>query len=114
MQEKKYTPGPWTFDGEDVEALDLDHPESICTIADPHPINGDRRVTNGLLVAAAPDLLVALQAWRTLLENGELQGFQTLAYADGDVKQAFLIHTANWDSLPWEQTDSAIEKATDG
>ena len=92
---KEHTPGPWTFDGDNVEALDLDHPESICTIADPHPINGDRRVTNGLLIAAAPDLLAAAEAGLEWARIGQDHG------GNPYTKQFVRLATA------------AIEKATD-
>lgn len=59
----KHTPAPWTFDGEYVEALDCDVPESICTMAEIHErdFRGKRRKANALLIAASPDLLDALR-----------------------------------------------------
>jgi hypothetical protein len=52
-----HTPGPWTFDGEYVESLDLDTPLSIATVAD----CGNDTHCNGRLIAAAPELLAALK-----------------------------------------------------
>lgn len=52
-----HTQGPWENVGGYVEALDLDTPLSICTIAD----CGTETEANARLIAAAPDLLEALQ-----------------------------------------------------
>lgn len=56
--EVEHTPGPWTYDGEYVESLDLDTPVSVATIAD----CGDSTGANARLIAAAPALLAALEA----------------------------------------------------
>jgi hypothetical protein len=52
-----HTAGPWVVVGEYVEAHDLDTPLSICTLAD----CGDATQSNGRLITAATDLLVALE-----------------------------------------------------
>lgn len=54
----KHTPGPWASVGEYVEAIDLDTPLSICTIAS----CGTETNANSRLISAAPDLLAALEA----------------------------------------------------
>ncbi len=54
--QEKHTPGPWTIQGEYVEALDLDRPRSVCTMAE-----GRQSPANARLIAAAPDLLKACQ-----------------------------------------------------
>ena len=51
-----HTPGPWSFDGDYVESLALLKPLSVATLADcGHSTEG-----NGILIAAAPELLAAL------------------------------------------------------
>ena len=52
----RHTPGPWSFDGDYVESLALLKPLSVATLADcGHSTEG-----NGILIAAAPELLAAL------------------------------------------------------
>ena len=54
----QHTPGPWEINGDQyVESLSLDTPLSICMLAD----CGEATESNGALIAAAPDLLAALQ-----------------------------------------------------
>lgn len=53
MNERKYTPGPWTSEYEFV--FGPDGHSKICRIDDCSPIE------DGLLIAAAPDLLEACQ-----------------------------------------------------
>ena len=52
-----HTPGPWSFDGDYVESLALLKPLSVATLADcGHSTEG-----NGILIAAAPELLSQLK-----------------------------------------------------
>ena len=60
-----HTPGPWSFDGDYVESLALLKPLSVATLADcGHSTEG-----NGILIAAAPDLLSALKRLLSLWEE---------------------------------------------
>ena len=56
-----HTPGPWSFDGDYVESLallkPLFKPLSVATLAD----CGHNTEGNGILIAAAPELLAALK-----------------------------------------------------
>ena len=55
-----HTEGPWYHHMDDyVEALDLDVPLSVCTLAE-----GEHKEANARLIAAAPDLLAeTVVAW---------------------------------------------------
>ena len=56
METITHTPGPWYHHMDDyVEALDLDVPLSVCTLAE-----GEHKEANARLIAAAPDLLRVL------------------------------------------------------
>ena len=60
-----HTPGPWSFDGDYVESLALLKPLSVATLADcGHSTEG-----NGILIAAAPELLAALKRLLPLWEE---------------------------------------------
>lgn len=62
MSTAKHTPGPWVVqeysDGFGVSAIADDDLEAICTMI--VPINGDEE-SNARLIAAAPELLEALE-----------------------------------------------------
>ena len=86
----KHTPGPWTIT---VYPPDDDGAEDLCAYIDgngthvshcmpPDGANKELRDANALLIAAAPEMLEALQ--------------EIVAAADGD-----------W----WEQLDATLEKA---
>ena len=64
-----HTPGPWSFDGDYVESLallkPLFKPLSVATLAD----CGHNTEGNGILIAAAPELLAALKRLLPLWEE---------------------------------------------
>jgi hypothetical protein len=65
----RHTPGPWSFDGDYVESLDLLKPLSVATLADcGHSTEG-----NGILIAAAPELLAALKDAYDALDYAQAQ-----------------------------------------
>ena len=91
-----HTPGPWSFDGDYVESLALLKPLSVATLAD----CGHNTEGNGILIAAAPELLAALRAVGAYII---------------DTKAAFIDH---WDGEDEESfsnvmdwIDAAIAKA---
>ena len=55
----------WSFDGDYVESLALLKPLSVATLAD----CGHNTEGNGILIAAAPELLAALKRLLTLWEE---------------------------------------------
>jgi hypothetical protein len=64
-----HTPGPWSFDGDYVESLALLKPLSVATLADcGHSTEG-----NGILIAAAPELLAALKDAYDALDYAQAQ-----------------------------------------
>ncbi len=58
-----HTPGPWILDGMDVEAKGW----PICNIG-----CAEDAKANGLLIAAAPELLTALEGIMKLIDDGVL------------------------------------------
>jgi hypothetical protein len=84
----KHTPGPWVAEGEDRETWRIRSEDygTICRIHDPEgPVEHDAH-----LIAAAPDLLDALEAllaWQRHLEFRDVPGKEgrSLAYA-GDLE----------------------------
>jgi len=63
--ETKYTPGPWVFHGQHQEIHAAVDEDGSQVIADMNPDNDYPRETNAAnarLIAAAPELLAALQA----------------------------------------------------
>lgn len=61
-----HTPGPWVAVSDYVEAHDLDEPLSICTLAD----CGDASKANARLIAAAPELMAALEEFIGAVDAG--------------------------------------------
>jgi hypothetical protein len=69
-----HTEGPWYHHMDDyVEALDLDIPLSVCTLAE-----GEHKDANAQLIADAPDLLAALIKERE--ENQRLRQYHHCLY----------------------------------
>src|SRR3546814_9571662 len=77
----QHTPGPWHFDGADIDATHCGHKDGICRMlftSDPEvneQVKADAR-----LIAAAPDLLDALED-RSEEHTSELQSLMRISYA---------------------------------
>ncbi len=76
----KHTKGPWLVTGEDNDFIYALGPNgcnkfwfSVCS-AGPDKINSEEKAANARLIAAAPDLLEALQ----LLVQGEAKSYITI------------------------------------
>jgi hypothetical protein len=76
MADATHTQGPWVYVGEYVEAHDIDTPLSICTIAD----CGGQTGANATLIAAAPDLLAALEVlvWQLDRTDGLVEELESM------------------------------------
>ena len=58
-----HTPGPWSFDGPSDNHIVWSDPDNrICFMAHSNGIDPERDTANARLIAAAPELLDALQA----------------------------------------------------
>ena len=80
-----HTQGPWVAVGDYVEAHDLDEPLSVCTLAD----CGDATQVNARLIAAAPDLLAALEDMLNLtLDEDDIAVSSRIAKARAAIAKA--------------------------
>jgi hypothetical protein len=61
MTTTKHTPGPWSVDGEGIKAIVRD--ANMMIVAIRHRMPGDAHEANARLIAAAPDLLAALNGF---------------------------------------------------
>lgn len=103
MTETKFTPGPWhrsESDKWDIESPDVADGSVICVVTDP---DGDTSAldaeceANAHLIAAAPDLYVALDAIVTAIKEQDIR-FGPLTW---DAEQA--LAKARGEVLPQEQ-----------
>lgn len=100
--ESKHTPGPWRF--ADIEK-DLDDSRLICQVGDQNIFNGDlfnppdfdQDQANARLIAAAPDMLKALQE---------------IAEGSGAFSSDPLTHAGNCIDKAISLAEAAIAKAT--
>lgn len=74
MNKPNYTPGPWFKDGPFVRHVDSGH---VIVIVDDALTTEDERSANARLIAAAPEMLEIVKAYRNLL--------RTSAQTDGQV-----------------------------
>jgi len=83
--ETKHTPGPWTFDGEelvsDAEDWDVAY---LARFMNP----GYSSEANGYLLAAAPELLEACEASVAYLLRGEGAGWKACELAQAAIAKA--------------------------
>ena len=68
MSNTKHTPGPWTTNQSEPHCIEAtDHPSNgtplICEMFNSSHIPQDEQLANARLIASAPDLLEALQAF---------------------------------------------------
>ncbi|TCV66323.1 hypothetical protein [Neorhizobium sp. S3-V5DH] len=57
-----HTPGPWTVDGAPDNQIVWSGPDNrVCFLAHSNGRDEDRDISNGRLIAAAPELLLALE-----------------------------------------------------
>jgi len=86
MSEQKHTPGPWIIDNQEafILAPKGSNIEYIASLGDPINDFGnawddacmtDEVVANARLIAAAPELLAALEAAREFIADGMAMGF---------------------------------------
>ena len=86
----KHTPGPWTVDGPPRNQIVWSSAENrVCFLSHSNGLDDERDIANGLLIAAAPDLLLAVKSL---------------------LSQANTTHREDWDAAV-EQDRSAIDKA---
>lgn len=76
MKEFKGTKGKWKFDESDFSVTtkgDYKLPTEICYVMDNNPYDGfyDEDINNGKLIAAAPELLEALQGVMSVIKKSE-------------------------------------------
>lgn len=96
MSEFKGTKGCWSFDKEDFSVTtkgDYKSPTEICHVMDNNPYEGifEEDVANGHLIAAAPELLEALQSSRWYVKQaGQLSSdaFALLDSIDAAIAKA--------------------------
>jgi len=94
MTESKHTPGPWTaVRGKHGWNVDLHQHYGICSIRDNTDGSGQQEhEANAKLIAAAPELLLALEQLHYVLWSGEPN------------------YQFAWDQV-WADTQDAINKA---
>lgn len=97
MMEKKYTPRPWSV-GAGFEKIITDYRDergnmtddnwlkggwakSVCTVKYSSWMKDDEGLANAHLIAAAPDLLEALEAWKNAGSNEDYLNFVNLRNA---------------------------------
>lgn len=73
MMDSKHTPGPWKIDGGIVRGWSTDHERPICEIYR-EVRSSDATLANAALIAAAPQLLEALENADTFFEGSENDG----------------------------------------
>ncbi len=87
----KHTPGPWINDGDSVSAL-VDPDNSVTYIAPICVIDNkwldEITKANAALIAAAPDLLAALEVFENLCSNGAYPGTDDLIQARAAIRKA--------------------------
>jgi hypothetical protein len=76
MSESKHTPGPWNVDKDMIRAVDpITSIACICDVAWPLGNRQECPEANAHLIAAAPDLLDALEAAKQFIQNGIQYGY---------------------------------------
>ena len=106
MTDTQHTPGPWHWDG-DVCSYDKENEAPwLCSSEDNPILSGEigcDTEANARLIAAAPDLLGALEAldkgWTEDVPEGP----------DGEFRGGFSIHDEH--KVIWKQARAAIAKA---
>lgn len=74
----KHTPGPWTYYPEDNIIVSKSGYRLLDWIARSTAVSIDERNANARLIAAAPELLEALQSVHKIIIEGSLEGFNPL------------------------------------
>lgn len=70
-----FTPGPWHISGNVLDIRDTNE-DNIVTV--PYSDNTDTDLANARLIAAAPELLLALQA---VIADAKAHGYENISYS---------------------------------
>lgn len=83
-----HTPGPWLVEGRTVYALNDDGYNRFSALVQDAHTPGDELEANARLIAAAPDLLEALQSSKSLMESVGMQSSDEYQQASAAIAKA--------------------------
>lgn len=99
MGEAKFTPGPWATEGDQIETADGSALIAEMALWDADDEEAQEQFANARLIAAAPELLAALQEFMEIWNSND---------ATRDTKKATARRAAMW-----QNAQAAIRKATE-
>lgn len=88
MSERKHTPGPWMVEGRTVYALNDDGYNRFSALVQDAHTPGDELEANAQLIAAAPELLEALEALTANYADVEQGGSKNVDKARAAIAKA--------------------------